>query len=359
MPLGGISLMNHRRLIWIVVAVVVLGLVASGSAWLGRRSALARTPASEARDRPAAAAVDQATVSAAGRDGPIHAAVPGAPLPPQDTPLRLVQAELTARARDGDAGAACRLAAELHRCEEVQRNLSNFDHEIEGRERFLDTIGDAAQRAQMRQQMGSGSLQTGERLLRDAASCEGITQLSLAERVGYWRQAALAGNRGALLQYASGNAFQWRSVMEVLPQLQVYRREAEGLALRAAAAGDLRAVLALAAAYTPDERGRPRSLLAQSVQPDPARALALYRYAETAMAAGDQALPRDVRERMFDRPRKALDGLLQSDDHQRADALAAQWQREWTAPSKPDRAQGGFIGPQGQVAYITPLDCGE
>lgn len=316
--------MRRRRFALIIVAVVVLGLVAAGSAWLGRRSALTQIAASDSRDVSAADAVDQPIAPPAAKSERVRASAPRAPLPPQDTPLRLIQADLTARARAGDAGAACRLAAELHRCEQAQTSLRRFEDYLENNERYLGAITDPAKREQIRQQTGNNSVQAGERLLRNAESCDGIAQVSLAERVGYWRQAALAGNRGALLQYASGNAFQWRSVMDVLPQLQVYRQEAETLALRAAANGDLRAVLALAAAYTPNEESRSRNMLAQSVQPDPARALALYRYAEAAMAASNQALPSSVRERLFDTPRKALDGLLQPGDSTRADTLAAQ-----------------------------------
>lgn len=349
----------NRRLTSILVAAVVLGLVASGAAWLGRRSALNQPAMPLSPELPAEANAARTAASRSGPDQPVRADGARAPLPPQDTPLRLIQAELTARAQDGDAGAACRLAAELQRCEQVQRSLREFDTQLERSERYLATMQDAAQREKLRQQIDSASVQHGERVFRDADSCEGITQLSLEARVGYWRQAALAGNRGALLQYASGNAFQWRTLMEVLPQLQVYRQEAETLALRAAAAGDLRAVLALAAAYTPQEGASTRNLLSQSVKPDPARAVALYRFAEAAMAASDQALPESARKGLLETPRQALEGALQEGDAQRAQALAAQWQRAWRAPTPPDRARGGFVGPQGQVAYIKPVDCGD
>jgi len=350
--------MHRRRLASILVTAVVLGLVATGSAWLGRRSALNQPAARPSPELPAAANDAPTPASRIGPDQPARAAVARAPLPPQDTPLRLIQAELTARAHDGDAGAACRLAAELQRCEQAERALRVYDRSLQRKREIVDLLH-PSQREKSRRELDQDEVTTGQRLLREAERCDGSSPVGDAERIAYWRQATLAGRPGALLVYGTGNAFQWHDFMDVLPQLQTYRQEAERLMLRAAEAGDLRALLALGNAYTPDDESRSRSMLAQSVKPDAARAFALHQYIEAAMAGARQNLPQHMRDKMFEKPLKRLDAMLDAHGRERANQLLSQWQREWKRPTWPEHAPGAAIGSQGQAPYFIGLECGE
>ncbi len=66
----------------------------------------------------------------------------------------------------------------------------------------------------------------------------------------YWRSAALGGNVAAMRHYAVGNAFRMNDTLDNLDALRVYRSEAEAIAQRAVAAGDLITAMTLANAYS-------------------------------------------------------------------------------------------------------------
>lgn len=197
---------------------------------------------------------------------------PWAPLPPPGQPLRLVAADLRARADRGDARAACRLAAEAMYCDGAWLAAREAERSAQ---RVLAHVAkmpvDAGTRERVRGQQAAAEAN----LAATEARCGGVDPLDPAERVHYWRQAALAGHPAAMRHYAVGNAFRWRDVVEVAPQLDIYRREAESVATRAARAGDLDLAIALGLAYlgTRDDPSW-RPFLAQVLRPDPARALA-------------------------------------------------------------------------------------
>ena len=95
--------------------------------------------------------------------------------------------------------------------------------------------------------------------------------------------------------YANGNAFRFDDMLDALPELARYRTEAESMAMRAANAGDLGMTYALAMGYAAGAEGGRRSFLAQVVQPDEARALALFRRLAEAPGFADMAPRHPVR----------------------------------------------------------------
>ncbi|PJJ97540.1 hypothetical protein CO641_11315 [Lysobacteraceae bacterium NML91-0213] len=262
--------------------------------WLSREGAAGTAPVAEAPAPAGAAAVGEVPVR-------------WAPLPAAGQPLRLVAAELRARADRGDARAACRLAAEAMHCDgawlatrEAERNA----------ERTLAQVAkmpvDASTRERVREQQAAAKAN----LAATRARCGGVDPLDPAERVHYWRQAALAGHPAAMRQYAVGNAFRWRDMVEVAPQLVVYRREAESVATRAARAGDLDLAIALGLGYlgTRDDPSS-RPFLAQVLRPDPARALAWLQAARAHPAVAALPAGHPMRERLDAGLEKAAEQL--------------------------------------------------
>lgn len=202
-------------------------------------------------------------------------------LPPVDQPLRLIHAELRKHAASGDARAACRLAVEFERCDGMREQHRSLLMYIEGHDATLArqdlpeplrmrlTAEYAAQRARS------------EQLATDLVHCEGAPTLSAEARARLWRQAALSGHLPSMRHYASGNAFRRNDLLDALPALQIYRREAEAIAIQAAAHGDVETMRALAVAYSNGSDGRFRPFLAQVVVPDLVHALVWYRLLDT------------------------------------------------------------------------------
>ncbi|CAD0356699.1 hypothetical protein LYZ86_09005 [Xanthomonas hortorum pv. cynarae] len=279
-------------------------------------------------------------------------AVASAPLPPADTPLRQVFDELSRRAEQGDPAAACRLAIELERCDGIQQQLATYDELVwrakRARERKLVTTNEGGNFDawnKMLDGMAMGLVKTADR-------CEGIRQVSVAERVALWRQGALAGNPGALAHYAAGNAFRRRDMLELLPELQRYRKEAETLALQAASRGDLQTSLALAAAYSPRRDNGERFFLAQVVKPDLARSLALYRRGSQQLPATASPRSREV----IDDNIAWLQQHATASDLTRADALGTEWAGTWSATPMPESARV-MVSENGGVGDIDPAQC--
>jgi hypothetical protein len=217
---------------------------------------------------------------------PLRAAA--APLPELELPLRAILAGLEARARAGDAPAACRVAAEFGGCAMLSMHRAEADRWLADRQLALKLIDSAQLRseaaARIEREM-DGRMQQVDFLTRH---CEGVQLPSPAENIANWRRAARLGNPAAVKQYASGNAFRGDSVMQALPALETYRHEGEALALAQARGGDVELALALAAAYDAAAQ-RPRSLLSQIVAPDPAMSLAIYLKLERELAESRDA----------------------------------------------------------------------
>lgn len=111
-----------------------------------------------------------------------------APLPPTNTPLRLVYSQLKEQALAGDVRAQCRLAFELKRCAD-EPNLSKF-------------AADLAMRPEQVDAQDLGRIQT--RAEHAAAACKDFIPDPKDEVWRYMLQAALGGSDGAAVNFALG-----------------------------------------------------------------------------------------------------------------------------------------------------------
>lgn len=280
--------------------------------------------------------------------------IKGAPLPALDAPLADVVDELKNRAAKGDGGAACRLAAEYAHCASLPRELSEFERWLAQRQMAIKLIADPLLRQQaeadIRRELGLRE----NRLDEVRAHCKGSDQASPAEIARAWLDAAKAGNLPAMKNFASGNAFRWDSLLDTLPELSEYRTLAEPMAIMVAKSGDQEMMLALAAAYSP-LRISSRNLLAQSVQPDRAKAIALYKFILSAMPAenGTQSAP--IRDEISDRASE-LESLPEYVDPARIAADLADMQATWRSFGP---VYGGNIRRPGEgtVKSIGRADC--
>lgn len=200
-----------------------------------------------------------------------------APLPEANAPLLHIHQALVQRAAAGDARAACRLAAEHERCETARADVRAFALEAAAHSAFIARRTSQFPNASQRAAEMNAHL---ERLIEEqhalAAACDAAPPLSPAARARYWRQAALAGHLPSMRHYAVGNGFRYHDLMDALPALETYRREAEAMALRAANAGDLVSAYELAMAYANVDGSRRRTFLAQTITPDLPRALGWF-----------------------------------------------------------------------------------
>lgn len=214
------------------------------------------------RDEPMATlrpgSVDAVQHGPAGSSGE-PAGATGEPLPSLDIPFGQTYKQLKHRADGGDGYAACRLAAELEQCAQWAANAAHLP------EKDRNRSGEPVQENGVAQQSGHF-----EEQLRH---CEGAPAAGASARARYWRQAALAGHLPAMRHYAIGNAFRFRDLLDALPELALYRDEAERIARRAATAGDAQTAYALGIAYSRGGTQRYRPFLAQVVEPDHGQAL--------------------------------------------------------------------------------------
>lgn len=309
----------NRKSILVALATLLLAVLAYLA---GRQQAPTAAEASAAAQATAQDAAAEASPAARAK----APAGPARPLPAPSQPLAEVVAELEQRARAGEAAAACRLAAEWSHCSLLPARRAEFDDWLSNRRLALDMLPEA-----MRGEAATNierELPLRERSLRAMQEhCGDVPVPSPAEVVRMWRSAAVGGDAAALRHYASGNGFKWATLMDALPELAAYRAEAPGLARLAASRGDLDMAVALASAYAPTGH-RHRTLLQQSVPPDPAQGLALYRHIEAALdagGAGNTRLAMEVSERIA-----TLEKSLPPDQLARAAShggeIASQWQ---------------------------------
>src|SRR5471032_3401955 len=120
-----------RRGLILGLAVVVLALALS---WGLRKEDIAQAPAlsSMPREHPEANSRTGRDLEQGKSPHKLAAALdsrPIAPLPPLNSPLVTIAAELKARALTGDALAACRLAFELQRCGR-QEEVASMDRKL-------------------------------------------------------------------------------------------------------------------------------------------------------------------------------------------------------------------------------------
>ncbi|MGD9582755.1 MAG: hypothetical protein AB7V26_03655 [Lysobacterales bacterium] len=212
------------------------------------------------------------------------------PLPAPDAPLASFIDELRERADQGDARAACRLAAELRHCETVDVTLAQAQLRARQLQQMKSFQRPEPATEEQRKAFEASAKQRADyeaglekqiaNALQATEHCAAVPRASPREQVRYWRQAALAGHLPSMAMYASGNVFRMRNSLAHLPDLEVYRHEAPALAKRAALAGDNQSLIALAWAYGVHDDHMNPGLLAQAVTPDPGEALSLLLLAQ-------------------------------------------------------------------------------
>lgn len=334
--------MSRRPLLFASIALV-LAAAAGGLGWLGGRASQG-APSTEARGvEDAGSAAPSAGATASPRTPAQRP--PDRPLPPLAPPLRDTLPELKRRADAGEAAASCRLAAELDFCAQIRMRLASAadmlrdGNDASVRHGQIDPNATPQEQEEQRQSE-QALVARSERLLEESAHCEGVPASTPVQRLQYWRSAALGGNPMALRMYASGNAFRQESVLDQLDALRVYRSEAESLALRAAQSGDRTMVMALGHAYSPNNREQRRSLLAQAVKPDGARALAFFLHAQTQLPAPPATSPRSanrqaMRDNRLTRSIRELETQLDPAALAQARQLSADMARDYAPPAMP------------------------
>lgn len=301
-----------------------------------------------------------ATVARDGQSAPTPPAAlttdkPGRqPLPPLRQPLRMVLPELRRRADAGEAVAACRLAAELEYCAGMRERLAADAYQLRLQQRLDADSATATVSREERERLANArqeQLRHGEQLLRESAHCADVSLPGPGERIRYWRQGALAGHPAALRHYLAGNAFGANETLDNLDALAVYRREAEDLAWKAAANGDIAVQLALATAYVQERPPGPQPWLVQAIKPDEIRALALHlqlRRQMQGMSVPDfLATPIAARQ-------AELESRLAPADIAAARQLAADYWNRWPRPRTLPTL---WFQPNGGIGPVRRHDC--
>ncbi|MEH6420381.1 hypothetical protein, partial [Pseudomonas sp. CGJS7] len=297
------------------------------------------------------------------------------PLPPVDTPLRLILPELQRRAASEPA-AACRLAAEMEYCDGLRLRLAGAENSLDNFERQLERMPqDTEQQREQRKRMAESYQNMTDRLLSQSEHCAQVPPIAAEQRAAYWRRAALAGLPAAMRHYASGNAFRYQELLDNLPGLATYRGEAESVARTAAQRGDARMLASLAYAYSPQRDGMRRNFLGQAVRPDPVESLALFLQLRDSLPPADANEdpkaaapigpgPRGMRGpgRAGFNPREMIDAQIRaltrdlspeqsSQARERASERAQSWARP-IAPAQQPPAGGSGAPPNGPPMFL-------
>lgn len=180
--------------------------------------------------------------------------------PEQQTIEQLLRA-----ARAGDARAGCRVSRQLQDCVFLRKvpvgDLSKgFDSVEKALERAQDPANaDLFAQAQIE-------------MLRTVDRCRSVQPETLASMHHVLRKAALAGNRAAMLKYASGEFLGVDPGLEATrhPGYAAWRREAPSMLVRALQAGSLEAAFALGVAHAADHESL------SAIIPDDPWAAAVY-----------------------------------------------------------------------------------
>ena len=333
-----------------ITLVLVLVLAAGVVVWL-RSGDAPRSP--QAAGVPGEEAVSAAQTTRAAGAPPVSAKpIAPAPLPSLQAPLALIVDDLKARSDAGDPDAACRLAAELLYCSHRNMQRASFDRWLAERQSALASITapemqrEAAENIEREMTVREGVL---DQLTRH---CEGVPAGTPNNIALQWRRAALLGSPAAMRQYASGNAFRWGSLMDSLPLLATYRAEAEAMATGVARQGDAAMLMALASGYDPMPTQN-RSLLAQSLRPDGARALAMYQRAQGALDRLPEGAMAPLRRQLAART-SALDSMLSPAERVRAQRLLEEGMASWAPPVLGEH----FRNQAGGQADVHRLACG-
>lgn len=266
---------------WFVAVVIVLTLLSV--LWLGmqlgERQGAHQTSVSLDGTPDTASVPEVAPTPPASR---VTTSDAGDSLPAVGTPLSQVFDDLVARAARGDSRAACRLAFEIETCQ-TQLPQLQFSERIAQGLADVDASGlEGDDLLRLDLHMAS----VGRRLdARDAlrAHCADVPQVSRARHVGWWRQAAMAGNLHAARGYVSGEALPLDQWMRNLGLVEQLRQDIEPLAWRQMHAGDLDMAWQLMVAHAQNPTPLQPGILSQAVEPDRVQALALALYMREAL----------------------------------------------------------------------------
>lgn len=253
------------------------------------------------------------------------------PLPSSSLPLRTTASMLNQLAASGNAAAACRLAAEYQRCSEARAKIA-----------FADRLARQSEVRGAREELGGEIVRLGQSGLESRlVHCDGVDTPTTREVVKHWRNAALAGNREAMMQYATGSMFDLGSLLQLLTELRNYKSEAERIARKAASDGDGRAVLALAAAYSPDSHAGSPPLLSQATGQDLVQALGLYMFAERSGVGAPQSTER--MRAFIEEQISILKAAASPQQVATAEAEAIRLASEWSPPHLPPATEIAFL----------------
>lgn len=346
---------RRRSRMWAIASLLLMPVVA-GVGWLGGRASLDTREAS-ASARPDVTA-PSGSPSDAGRSSLGHQSITqrpaDAPLPDLNLPLRDTLQGLRQRADAGEAAAACRLAAEMEYCDTIRQRLDAASAMLRSPQALGVPIGQQNAEAQARVQAFKRAVaERSDRLLQQSTHCEGVQAFGPDQRVRYWRAAAMGGSVAALRHYAVGNAFRNNETLDNLEALRVYRQEAEAMASRAVAAGDLPTTLALASAYSPLWADGRHLLLDQALPTDAARALSLYLHVKAGLRGEKLSAPVQA---ALDSAIRELEIGLDGEALARAHAQAAAYQRG-TPAFRADQGAvfSGFV--RGRTADVMREEC--
>jgi hypothetical protein len=241
-----------------------------------------------------------------------------APLPPANTPLKSILADLKARAAAGDAEAASRLFKDLQACAQVQRfnqGMSGFAN------RALNGSGTAASPADAQRQnrMLDFVQHNLDYAQNNAAMCAGLDSDDMTALVPATLQAAQLGDEQATNCYVGANLNNWPGLLSNPQWIQDYQTNALNLANSALQQGDWSMAMLMAQAYG----GSTRNMLNQLTGSNPAQA---YTYAKL-MSLGQ---PADAQQSQRSTNMLSnLSGQLTPDQIQAADAQAQQMYQQF------------------------------
>ena len=232
---------RHFAVAGVLAAVLALGWFTQGR-WPGEPAATS----GQLDLAPSATETTKTNDPAAEREPVRPSTGTSEPLPPPGTPIAQIVDSLKARADAGDSRAACRLAIELLRCQHLEQSKAFQTADGLPLDVSMARRGalDAADRMA---EMEIRKIQLGQQ-------CQAVEPALVAATAHYLASAARAGEPEAMLRYATGEHHGVLGEMGFIrdPDFERWRRDAPGMLLRAAQAGRLDAVAALATAYRTD-----------------------------------------------------------------------------------------------------------
>lgn len=256
----------------IVLAILAFLYVASPFDKAAPSGAAAKTEAPTAGENEELAATGRRP----GMRPDVSRRLPAAPLPPTDTPLKDMFAELQARSSAGDVHAAVRLYREVNRC--ILLRGVDWNYGVDANAAMnAKTEGMGTEELQ-NYQAELDRISEGQQMMQKVRDvCAGATSSMFRSMVPTIRQAALLGDSDARACYLSrGPTIDPRAFVDQPELIEDYRRSAQSLIDSGLAAGDWKVVDILRDAY----RAGSQSMVAGLVGSDPAqyyKYLKLYR----------------------------------------------------------------------------------